>query len=203
MEELKLKAEKREMSTKGFVNGLRREGKIPAICYGKDNINIIVDGRDFEKVLLKAGLHILIDLTISKDKSRSVLIKSYQIAPIQKNITHIDFLEVNKDRPVKAQVPIKLVGQAVGAKTGGVLEHKLHKLAIKALAKFIPEMVEVDVTKLEVGDSVYVENLSLDKNIKILAKPRQAIVAVAASRTTKMADQDEKPEEEQENPATQ
>ncbi|GMT49913.1 MAG: 50S ribosomal protein L25 [bacterium] len=202
MEELKLKAEKREMSTKGFVHGLRRQGKIPAICYGKDNINITVDGRDFEKVFLKAGLHILIDLSISKDKSRAVLIKSYQIEPIKKNITHIDFLEVDKDKPVKAKVPIRLVGQAVGAKTGGVLEHKLHKLAIKTLAKFIPETVEVDVTKLEVGDSLYVENLSLDKNIKILAKPRQAVVAVATSRTTKMAEQEEKPEEEQENPET-
>ncbi len=199
MEELKLKADKREKSTKGFLHQLRREGKIPAICYGKDNINVTVDRRDFEKVLLKAGQHIIIDLSISKDKGRSVLVKSYQIAPIQKTITHIDFLEVIKDKPIKAQVPIKLVGQAVGSKLGGVLEHKLHKLSIKALAKSIPESVEVDVTKLNVGDSLYVENLSLDKKIIILAKPRQAIVAVAASRTTKMAEQDETPGEEQES----
>lgn len=189
---IELKAKKREKSTKGFVKELRRKGQIPAICYGKENVSVSVDSIELNKILTTVRQHIIFDLDIEGDKKRSVLLKAFDINPIYKNITHIDFLEVSKDRSVIAKVPLVLTGQSIGAKRGGVLEHKLQKLTIKCLPESIPAEIKVDVTNLEVGDSTYVQDLKLDEKIKVLAKPKQGVAAVAASRTTRMADQQAK-----------
>lgn len=200
MNNIKLKVQKREKLTQGYLNQLRKQNLIPAICYGKEkNINLSVDKREFEKVFKQTGEHILIDLDISNNKIRKVLVKAYQISPIQKEITHIDFFEVTDDKLLQTKIPIRLTGTAQGIKVGGILEHILPKLNIKTLPKFIPQKIEIDVTHLDVGDSIYVNTIELDKNIKILASSKQTIAAVVASRTTKLEDeqQDQKQDEPQ------
>lgn len=191
---IELKAKKREKTTKGFVNDLRKNGQIPAICYGKENVSVSVDSAELNKIISTVRQHIIFGLDIEGDKKRNVLIKAFDINPVYKNITHIDFLEVSDDRNVIAKIPLVLTGQSIGAKRGGVLEHKLHKLAIKCLPDAIPSEIKVDVTNLDVGDSTYVQDLTLDDKILVLAKPKQAVAAIAASRTTRMADQQSKDE---------
>ncbi|MDH5681252.1 MAG: 50S ribosomal protein L25 [Spirochaetota bacterium] len=195
MSELVLKSEKREKSSKGQLGEIRRNGRVPATCYSiSEQISVSVALNEFEKVFQQSGEHILIDLDIAKDKKRKVLVKGYQISPVKKEIIHVDFFEVSKDREVRAKVPIKLKGLSAGVKRGGVLEHKLQKLTIRALPDAIPAEYVVDVTAMEVGDSVYAENMEIAKNVKMITKPRQAIVTVSASRTTKMEEQQAKKE---------
>ncbi len=191
MDKLDLKGEKREKSTKGYINTLRKSGKIPAICYGKsDNVLVSVVTKEFEKIFLKSGSHIIIDLEIASDTKRRVLVRDYQISPIQKEITHIDFYEVNEDKPVIAKVPIKLNGLSDGVRKGGILEHTMHTLTIECLPKDIPHHIDVDVSELNVGDTVRVDTIDIAKEIKLLSRPNQAVASVTESRTTKMDSMD-------------
>ncbi len=190
MSNLSLQGEMREINTKGYLKQIRKSGKVPAICYGADkNVNVTVDRITFEKVYHESGDHLVINLDIAGDKKRQVLVKSYEIAPLLKEIIHVDFLEISDNKIVKTNIPIKLTGVSKGAKLGGVLEHKLHKLSIRSLPKNIPSTVEVDVTEMNVGDAIYVESLKLADSVTILNKPKQAVASVAASRTTKLSEQ--------------
>ena len=188
MEKITLKAKKREKSTKGYVNQLRRDGQIPAICYNhKNNVALELNRIEFEKAILRAGGNITIELDIEGDKTRQVLLKDYQTGALQKEIVHADFFEITKTRPLKTSVPIKLTGNPKGIKKGGVLEHVLHKLVIESLPADIPATIEINVSDLDVGDSIKVDTLDLGKKVKVITSQRQAIVSVATSRATRLA----------------
>ncbi len=190
METIKLKAEKREIGTKGFLNKLRKNGRIPGVCYSKNqNLLLSVDAVTFEKILDKTAKHITIDLNI-ENNNKKVLVKDYAIDPILKHIIHVDFFEVNNDKQVKVKIPIILSGLAKGIKKGGVLEHTLHAVSIECFPNDIPDSIVVDITNLDVGDSVRIESLTLDSNIRVLTSKKQTLVSVMASRTTKTEDED-------------
>jgi large subunit ribosomal protein L25 len=188
MAEYTLKTEVRNVMKKSQTKGLRREGKIPAIYYFHKQrpIPLAVDLKEFHNAM-QSGSHIFkIDLG---DKSRSCVIKDIQYDPVTDNIIHIDFMGVTLKETIHIQVPIHLSGTAVGVKEfGGVLEQHLWELDVKCLASNIPEDVTVDVTNLNIGESISVGDIELE-GAEVLTSSSTSIVSVVTPTGAKVTEE--------------
>lgn len=165
--------------TKGSLNKIRNEGKIPAVVYGfgANNTSVKVDEPEFIKVIREVGRNGIIELGVGS-KTIKVMVSDYQIDPIKNQITHIDFLSINMKSELTVDVVVNLTGEAVGAKEGGVVQQPLFQLSVTATPDEIPESIEVDVTELNVGDSILVGDLKANKSYTINNEDDEAIVSV-------------------------
>ena len=184
MEEILLDSKLREKSSKGILRKQRKNGFIPAIVYGHNepNVSIWIDEKSFTKILhTKSGPNILIKLNLGNGDVKTVIIKEIQRNVLTHKPIHIDFLVVSMKEKIEVNVPIKVVGEAPGVKiSGGILEHILRELTIRCLPNEIPEFIEVDVSKLNIGDSILVKDLPELKNIEILSDKNSIIVNVVS-----------------------
>lgn len=180
MEEIVLSSERREISTKGALKKLRSCGKIPAILYGPEitnSIPLFVDKKEFTKLLHTIqGRNVPIVLSLEDMQKYKVIIRDIQYHPLTCEILHVDFYAFPSKRELETSIPIRIVGEAPGAKQGGRLEILLREIKVKCLAENIPEHIDVDVSKLELKGIIFVKDLSTDKEIKILANPEQIVV---------------------------
>jgi large subunit ribosomal protein L25 len=181
MEEFVLKINVREKLGKEYAKKLRFIGKVPGILYGPDikPLPIEADLRDVVKVA-KMGENFIFKAE-TKDAKFDVLLKDFQRDPVKRTILHFDLYKVSLDKPVKVKVPIVLVGKAVGIEKGGFLDFAFRELEIECLPKYIPENIQVDVSSLDIGDSIKVEDLRLPEEIKIITEPETVIAFVEAS----------------------
>jgi len=198
MKEIVLLAKKREIRGKK-VKRLRSEGWIPAVVYkkGEENILLQLDKRNFQKVLhTSLGSNVIISLKIEKDSSskraktedaKTVIIKEIQRDPLTDEIIHVDFQQISLTETIVVNVPISLVGEAIGVKRdGGVLEHLLWEVQIECLPQNIPEKINVDVSQLGLGQAICVKDLQLPEGIKVLNNPEQMIVTVGMPKEEKV-----------------
>lgn len=178
---VKLKADKRENNTKSYIRGLREEGVIPAIVYGngKEPISVAVDSVDLLKTVRDEGKNAVISLDI-KGESVDVMLHDYQTDPLKASLVHADFYVVNMSEARNVEVPIQLEGEAPGSNEGGVLQQPLYDLEISAKPNDIPDQITVDVSKLEVGDSISVGDLPTDGAYEILTDADTTIATVTA-----------------------
>ena len=193
-----LDAEIRSELKKSAARKYRKAGKIPAVIYGhKDPISITLDGKDFEKKFKKIAENTILTINVGKN-SHSVLMKSYQDDIISNTIQHIDFYEIEKGKLLKTNVPVHVEGSAKGVREGGILEQRLHEVEVECLPKDIPEIITVDVTELEAGDAIHVEDLPELEGVKILNIPEQTIVSVTIVKEVveETAEEDEDIEDE-------
>lgn len=174
-----LEIKKRESIGKKANKHLRREGKIPGIYYmhGQDSIPVAVDEK-----MLKSLIHSeasIIDLKFNGDKeAMKSVIREVQWDPVDGHPLHVDFMGIKLTEKVHVEVPIHIVGTAAGVKQeGGIMQHIIRELAIEALPLDIPDHIDVDVTDLNIGDSIRVEDISIDK-VKILSDLSQSIVVI-------------------------
>lgn len=156
------------LSIKGFVRDrvgkessskIRKKGFLPAVIYGKGiekNIHVYFDQREFEKLLHKVGRNKIFEVELDNGSRFNVFVKDLQIHPLKRNIIHADLQSVNKDEEVVVSVPIEFVGVAKGTKVGGVFRQSLWSLKIKVKADQIPETIKIDVSDLDVGDTIVV-----------------------------------------------
>ena len=192
MKEIVLKAKPREKMGKEHAKKLRRSGFIPAVVYGPETPSVLleIENKSFS-ALLRGGLgeNVLVTLTISdqKDGERKVLIREIQRDPVKGDIVHVDFHEISLTKKLTIQVPIHLVGMAAGVKDGGILQHVLRELEVECLPTAIPEKVEVDVSNLNIGDSIHVADLKVE-NVEILSDPGSSIVTVVPPTVFKEAE---------------
>lgn len=178
--ELKLKAEKREESGKGPARKLRAAGRIPAVLYGHnmDPVPLSVDAKELFHVLHgSAGSNVLVDLEVD-GAGHLALPREIQRDVVRARYIHIDFLAVRRDEKVSVSVPVLVVGESPGVKAGGVLEHHLWELAVECLPGDVPEGLEVDVSRLQVGDSLRVEDLAPPGGVTILTPLEDAVLSV-------------------------
>jgi large subunit ribosomal protein L25 len=176
-----LRATRREGGGKGASRKLRGTGKIPAVLYGHGDRTetLAVDAHDLEMLLHAIRQNTLIGLEVDGRRTE-VLIREVQRHPYRPEVLHVDFLLVHSDEPIKVSVPVVLAGTPVGVHThGGVLDHVLYELDVECLPADIPETVEVDVSALEVGDSVRVRDLSLPR-VTVLTGEDVTIATVLA-----------------------
>jgi len=186
MERRQLEAIPRKQLGKGPCRRLRREGFVPAIFYGHKEtpLPLAVRASHLKKLLSKAEARAsFIDLRIKGENGNEVrklvLLKEIQRDPVKDIYLHVDLYGVAMDEEIYMEVPIHLVGRPVGVEKGGILEQILREVEVKGLPGDIPPRIDVDVSSLDIGDAVHVEDLRLEK-IKIMADPDQAIATVIA-----------------------
>lgn len=180
MEKASLTATSRELG-KAKTNGLRVAGQIPAILYGREHkpVTIAVDGKSIHKVLSsKAGLNILIDLDIEGKEKVMARVCDYQAHPLTREFTHIDFQIVDLKRKIEVEVPLHFEGKAPGIKEGGVMDIQRRTLDVKCLPTAIPEFIAVDISALNIGDNIHMNDLKLPEGVECPHDQNFVIVAV-------------------------
>lgn len=189
MKETKLTAQKRVGKGSAVAGRLRRTGFFPAVVYGegRPGVDIQLNEHDFVMMLRShRSENMILDLVVEgMEKPFKVMLKAMQHHPITARVIHVDFYEVSMTRKIEIEVPVKLVGLAIGvAKEGGILEHILRALTVLCLPGDLLDETELDVTELTVGKALRVRDLKLDpEKYRVMDDPDQVIVSVAAPRT--------------------
>lgn len=183
MEKVRLAVQPREKTGKGVARKLRQKGLVPAVLYGKgkEPQALVVDPQEVRNYL--AG-NTIFDLEIEGLGKETALIKEVQRDAISGDIKHIDFLHITLDEKVTVTVPVTLVGDAPGAREGGVVQQLLWELEVECLPLEIPESIEVDISNLSVGESLSVSDVKAAEGIEILTSPEEVIVTVALPTAT-------------------
>ncbi|MBF7017904.1 50S ribosomal protein L25/general stress protein Ctc [Staphylococcus durrellii] len=165
--------------TRSDLKTLRNSGKVPAIVYGygTKNTSVKVDEVEFIKVIREVGRNGVIELTVGS-KTIKVMVSDYQFDPLKNQITHIDFLAINMSEERTVEVPVQLIGEAAGANEGGVVEQPLFDLEVTATPDNIPEAIEVDITELQVNDSISVGDIKTTGNFTIENDENDSVVTV-------------------------
>jgi large subunit ribosomal protein L25 len=178
-----ISAQTREGRGKGAARTSRREGRIPGVLYGhgEESVSLSVDAGELQKLVHTISIeNTILDLDIGEGEPYKVLIRELQRHPFRDEFVHIDFFHVAMDEKIQVEIPIVLVGTPTGVKNkGGILDHQLRELEVFCLPGSIPEKVEIDVSDLDIGDSVHVNEIQLP-DVEILTEPDRAVVAVLA-----------------------
>jgi large subunit ribosomal protein L25 len=162
---------------------LRAQGFIPGVLYGKDQARAIsVPERELRTVMTgPSGLHAILDVVIEGQSTvHPSILAEYQQDPIRGTISHIDLREVRLDQPIHATVVVQLVGDPVGVKVGGMLSLVTRELHVEALPADVPEHIEIDVTRLEVGDVLRLEEIPAIENVTILDDLHETVIATVS-----------------------
>ena len=182
MSEYKLAAENRSEAGKGAARRLRASGRVPAVLYGHGTKpqHLSVDARQFGQALrTDAGVNVLIELEIGRTRHLA-LAKEIQRHPVKGNLIHVDFIQVRRGEKVHVQVPVHLVGEAPGAREGGILDQDLYQLNVEAEVTAVPEAVEADVSGLGIGEVLRVADLKAPDGAAILDDSEASVVSVVA-----------------------
>jgi large subunit ribosomal protein L25 len=196
-EQIKLSATSRTEKGKGVAKRLRSEGKLPAVVYGHktDPIALTIDSKQLLKLIVEGkSEHKLFGLSIEgngKPIEKIVMIKELQIHPLKRNFLHVDFFEVAMDEEITLSLVIKLVGEAPGVEMGGMLQQVRREIEIKCLPSQIPDTVEIDVSALNIGDSVHLNDIQLPEGIKVLDDADLTIATVLAPVVEKEVEPEE------------
>lgn len=166
--EAALKAEVRKTTTKSERKGLRAKGKIPAVVYGAkvNNTPIVIDERELS-ALLRTNPHAIIQMDVPDMGKQPVMINEIQRDPILRDVIHVDFHQINMDEPVTTTVRLDFVGDAAGVRMGGILQIQHHEIEIRCLPKQIPDSIEVDVSELEIGNSLLLTDLKVPEFVEL------------------------------------
>jgi large subunit ribosomal protein L25 len=186
MELVELKANYRSETGKKGAKKCRNLGLVPGILYGKKEkpSPVSVDPKELNRVLhTRAGTNAIIKLTVDEtNEAVNVVVKELQVDTIKGNMTHVDFCHISLDELIQTAVPFRVVGEAPGVKQGGILEHTLWELEIESLPLNIPDAIEVDISQLELGDSLLVGDLQVPEGITILSDWDAPVVSIIAPR---------------------
>ncbi|MCA8910686.1 MAG: 50S ribosomal protein L25 [Planctomycetes bacterium] len=176
-----LKASRRENSGTKAMRKLRAEGHLPGVLYGKGegNINLQFSYTDVEKLVHDASHVVELDLG---DGKQTALVRGLQRDHLGDNLQHIDFIRINLDEKVKLRLPLTFVGTPRGAAHGGLLEVLHGDVEVNCPADKIPKYVEVEVTKLEVDDSLKFKDLSIPEGAELIPNPEGIVVKCAQAR---------------------
>jgi large subunit ribosomal protein L25 len=184
MAEVKLKATKREVSTKGAINQARKAGKVPGVFYikGQEGIPITVEENDINPLVFTSESH-LIQLEIEGDKEEmhESILKDIQFDPVTDKVVHFDLRGITRGEVIELEIPLALHGTPIGVKEGGVMQQVLQRLQIECLPRHIPEHLEFDVSHLKFGDTVTVADLEFE-NVTILNPEKAVVVSIVAPK---------------------
>ena len=189
MKSVSLTAYPRTNSRRTGLKKVRGNNRVPAVIYGQHNPpqSLELNLKDLERLILHSVTeNLLIDLSVEGDAKpkRLALVQDVQHHPLRGTVLHIDLHEVVETEKVALVVPVETVGEPAGVKTGGgVLEHVLFKIKVRALPKDLPEVLQVDVSAMDVGQTIHVSDLKLDAGIEVLIDPKIVVLSVAGSRT--------------------
>ena len=193
MSDAALDVELRNQTGKGVARRLRAEGKAPAVLYGqgKQPVSLAFNARALERILRSShsGMNTLIDLRgESSVAGRTVMVRELQREPVRGQVMHADLFEVAANETLSVSVPVHVRGVPKGVSlAGGVLDHVTREIELECLPRAIPDEIVVDVSELEVGDSLHVRDLQLPDGVELLSDADLTIVAVAAASVEEAA----------------
>jgi large subunit ribosomal protein L25 len=186
-----LSARARDRAGKGSARAARREGLVPAVIYGdkKDPFTIVVTLRDLEKLLKPGFFSHLIDIEVAGEKHR-VLPRDLQQHPVSDRALHVDFLRVSATSELMVEVPVEFINDEAspGLRRGGVLNVVRHDVEVYCLADNIPEKITIDLTGLQIGDSVHISAVKLPDGVRPTIEDRDFTIATIAAPTLNIKD---------------
>lgn len=180
MEQLNLNVEIRQAAGKNANRKLRAMGKLPGVVYGMGkNVNISVDPRPVTKLLLEeGGKNKTLTLKGEGLDGRFALIKDYLVDPVSRNLLHIDLLEIDINKKIDVTVALNFVGKAAGVGEGGVLNIVERTVMVRCLPTAIPKHIDVDVSALNIGDSIHLDQLTLPAGVEKVSHTNPTLVGV-------------------------
>jgi len=182
MKNFELKGSLRASIGKKEAKKLRTEQRVPCVLYGtkSENVHFHVLNADLRHLVYSPNAYnVKLDID---GKQYHAIMQDIQFHPVSDHILHLDFVEVYEDKQVIMNIPLKVVGSAIGVKKGGKLKVGKRYLKVKALAKYLPEEITIDITDLEVGKSILIKDLQYD-NLSIIDIPTSQVVGVLNART--------------------
>jgi len=203
MKAVRLEAKLREGTGKGYAHKLRRMGLVPAVVYGakETSLSLELDAKAMHRFLsTQEGENVIIDLEVAgaKPSLKKAVVKEVQLDPVSGRILHVDFLHISMTEKIKLHIPVHLSGTSTGVKNQeGILQHILRELEVSCLPADLPDAVDLDITQLEIGDSIHVSDVTLDK-VEILTDQQRTIVSVIPPTVQKEAEPVVEAEEEPE-----
>jgi large subunit ribosomal protein L25 len=195
METVSLMVEKRDYAGKNYCKSLRKSNKIPVVLYGSKNENYlgVVNKKDLSKNL-KKGKTILFNIQSTDNflNGKRAFIKDIDKCPVTDNILHIDFYIVPEKEMIKIEIPVKLKGKPVGVTKGGILEQERHEITIKTMPENVPDFIEVDVSDLDIGDSIHFGEIKLPEGLLLAENPSIAVATVVPPKEERELTEEEK-----------
>lgn len=197
MEILDLKTNLRTTVGNGAARSLRREGQIPAVLYGpgKEPVLLSVTSSELEQVLKKGtAAQVLVNLRIQNGETmnRTAMIKEMQIHPVSRTFLHIDFYEIAMDRKITVGVPVVTKGKSKGVELGGTLQIVRREIEVLCFPLDIPDSIELDITDLDIGDAIHINEIPLKEGIEIPEEGNFTVLTIVSPT------REEEPEEEAE-----
>ncbi|MBW1813157.1 MAG: 50S ribosomal protein L25 [Deltaproteobacteria bacterium] len=197
MEFIELNADIRQSVGNGPAKALRRDGRVPAILYGpgKDAVMLSVSTSELGNIIKdssKGQLFVEIVIGDKAKEKRYAMVKELQTSPVSREILHIDFYEISMDRKIRVNVPVVAVGKSKGVELGGVLNIIRRELEVLCLPGEIPDAFEIDITDMDVGDSVHVDEIPLMGDVEIQADVNFTVLTIVSPKV------EEEPEVEEE-----
>lgn len=187
METITLAIEPRQETGKGKAGRLRRKGKIPGVFYGPGKLatSVCFDAREYRlKLEGLEGSHVIqFSSPLPELNEKMALLKEIQRHPVTSQLLHIDFYEVDINKPIQATVPLHFVGKPEGVTAGGVLQSLRREITIECLPRDLPEFLEVDVSALKIYDAIHIEDLNLPAGTKAVYETNEAVVSVLPPTT--------------------
>lgn len=199
MDLIELKTKIRTTTGNGPARRLRMSGQIPAVLYGPktEPVLLSVNKNDLELLFKKGGIgQVVLNLVIQKNGetlTMPAMIKELQTHPLSRNFIHIDFYEIKMDQKITAKIPVVTKGIAKGVELGGILQIIRRELEVECLPLEVPEFIEIDISDLDIGDSIHVGKIRLEGEIKILEDDNYTVVTMLTPKL-----EEEEPEEEEE-----
>ncbi|GAF14281.1 LSU ribosomal protein L25p [Bacillus sp. JCM 19046] len=188
-----LKAKERNDLTGHQTKQIRNEGFVPGVLYGKkiESKPVSVESVAFLKTLREVGQNGLFDLQLESGKKHHVMVQEIQVDALKNHYTHIDFFEVDMKVERDANVPVHLEGDAPGASEGGIVNHLLYEITVHCLPADIPESITVDISELNVGDTLSIAEIRSSVSVEIVNEDEEAVVTVQPPTVTEDPDETE------------
>jgi large subunit ribosomal protein L25 len=197
MEVGKLAVEVRKTTGKGISRRIRRQGMIPGICYGHGldaPVNVVVNPKALKASLDPVrGQNTIISVTLADERKQQTLtamLWEWQIHPLRRNVTHVDLIAIDPEKPIEVEVPVELLGKAIGTVDGGQLHVVLRSVPVKCKPADIPTKFELDISALTIGDALHVSDLRLPPNVGLAVPETYSIVSVVAPKAEKVVEEE-------------
>ncbi len=197
MKSITIKGSQRESVGKVATKALRNAGKVPCVLYGGDKpIHFSADEIAFKHLVYTPNVYTAMIELENGDKFKAVM-QDIQFDPVTDRINHIDFYQLFEDKEITMNIPIKLTGSAPGVIAGGVLRFPNRKLKVRALPANLPDFINADISKLKIGDKIYVTEVQDDK-FTILHPDNTVICQVRMARAVAVVEDEDEDEEGEE-----
>jgi large subunit ribosomal protein L25 len=187
LEQFEIHARVRKTRGNSPARQLRRGGQMPAVLYGRntDPVLLSVNVKDLEQILKKGNIgSIILNLVIQNGKkfTKPAMIKELQSHPVSGNFLHVDFYEIDMQRKINVMIPIVVKGKAKGVEEGGILQLVRREIEVLCLPGDIPQAIELDITDLDIGDAIHVEDIELGASVEIPAETNFTVVTVVSPK---------------------